>query len=71
MTSLVLRKAGKSCASLDLQYHTPKEGKQNYMDLLSPSGFALLELAFFNVFGGLGYAMKKLDPFPNRVNSTL
>ena len=66
MTSLVLRKAGKSCASLDLQYHTPKEGKQNYMDLLSPSGFALLELAFFLCFWGLGVRNEKAGSIPKQ-----
>ena len=58
VTSSVLRKAGRSCASLDLEYHTPEKGKQNYMDLLSPAGFALLELTMFCVFGGLGYAIQ-------------
>lgn len=67
VTSSVLRKAGKSCASLDLEHHRPEEGKQNYMDLLSPSGFALLELTVFSVFGGLGCAMK--SNFAIRIHS--
>lgn len=40
LTTTVLKGAGKPCAALDIEYHEPPAGKQNYMDLLTPAGFA-------------------------------
>ena len=43
-TTDVIRKSGGAAAALDINYHVPNEGKQNYMDLSTPAGFALLGL---------------------------
>ena len=42
LTSAALRGAGFGTASLDIDYHVPPEGKQNYMDILTSAGLAFL-----------------------------
>lgn len=42
LTSAALRGAGFGTASLDIDYHVPSEGKQNYMDILTPAGLSFL-----------------------------
>ena len=38
----VMRYGGHHAAKLDLKYHEALPGKQNYMDILTPAGFAYL-----------------------------
>ncbi|CAE7361316.1 unnamed protein product [Symbiodinium sp. CCMP2592] len=37
----MMRYAGHCAAKLDYKYHVPNGGKQNFMDILTPSGFLL------------------------------
>jgi hypothetical protein len=37
-----IRKSGQRAARLDVTYHQAKEGKHNFMDILSPAGMAQL-----------------------------
>ena len=43
--------AGVPTASLDVLYHQPEEGcgKQNFMDILTPAGMALLDCSYYRV----------------------
>ena len=38
----MMRFAGHCAAKLDFKYHVAAAGKQNYMDILTPSGFLCL-----------------------------
>ena len=40
LTTTALKGSGTPSAALDIEYHQATQGKQNYMDLLTPAGFA-------------------------------
>ena len=43
--SRAIRAADYPTAALDIEYFTPREGKQNPYDILTPSGMAFLDFS--------------------------
>lgn len=46
--SRAMRQSGRAVASLDINYHSCHDDRQNYMDLLTPAGFTHFGPKWFN-----------------------